>query len=344
MIKRFRKIKNDNKEELVIIIIEIIKDNEKEKDENIKDRRNNLLKIIIYKQFIKLYYIKWKEMLDFPDTEQESKKYPLTIKRVFVKKTKEQNIQEFLKRTLFKRNIKIYFNRWKRQNKKYKQKLIIYNLLIIVEKSFKRNCFKKWKNIDDEIMKVIKDDNKKDIQNLDEEEISKAPKTILRGIKTKTPKGTTNIIELNEEEPVNRIIIQEEKDKLDLEKGDRKLYLIKNIILKRNLKRIFYHWYKVTIKIKTSSSCLDGIYGYCYTEHYTSYNYEFAPIHGNIESQDVSETIQPLFSDFLRNMNLSVAAFNLFTFYSQLRDKSILIKKKYLPHWRKHLKIQKATI
>ena len=181
------------------------------------------------------------------------------------------------------------------------------------------------------------------IQNL-EEEISKKPKTILRGRKTKTPKETISINSLNEEEPGNRIIFQEEENKLNLEAGERKIYLIKNIILKRNLKRKFYHWYKISIKIKKSYSCLDGIYGYCYTEHYTNYNYEFAPIYGNVETQDVSESIQPLFSVFLTNMNLSVAAFNLFTFYYQLHDKSILIKKKYLPYWRKHLKIEKGTI
>ena len=115
----------------------------------------------------------------------------------------------------------------------------------------------------------------------------------------------------------------------------------KNILLKRNLRRIIYKWHDLSITIKTSNSCLDGIYGYCYTENYTYETYEYAPIHGNIDSAEVSGTIQPYFSDFLKSMNLSVAAFNLFQFYTQLREESILIKKKYLPHWRKITKIRK---
>ena len=112
--------------------------------------------------------------------------------------------------------------------------------------------------------------------------------------------------------------------------------------MKIYLKHFFDYWCKVSVK--KSYSFLNGIYGYCYTEHYTDRIHIFTPIQGNIEFDETSELIQPIFSDFLGKMCLSVAAFNLFMFYSQLHDISIMIKKKYLVHWKKSVKWVKVNI
>ena len=148
-----------------------------------------------------------------------------------------------------------------------------------------------------------------------------------------------NIVLLDQEEPVNRIIIQEEKDRNALDNRRRKL--LRRIFHLIYLRRPFYLWYENAQKMesyKFTNSCLNGIYGYCYTEQFTYETYEYANIHANIESSQYyssSDSMNPYFGDFLRNMNLSVAAFNLFTFYSQLHDLSLIRKKKYLAFWRK---------
>lgn len=148
-----------------------------------------------------------------------------------------------------------------------------------------------------------------------------------------------NIVLLDQEEPVNRIIIQEEKDRNALD--NRRKKLLRRIFYLIYLRRPLYLWYENAQKMesyKFTNSCLNGIYGYCYTEQFTYDNYEYANIHANIESSQYyssSDSMNPYFGDFLRNMNLSVAAFNLFTFYSQLHDWTLIRKKKYLIYWRK---------
>ena len=88
---------------------------------------------------------------------------------------------------------------------------------------------------------------------------------------------------------------------------------------------------------KVKNSCLNGIYGICDTEDFLFDNdkEEHISIYGNEKSKKVSDNIQPHFSDFLKAMNCSIATFNLFTYYSQLHDNKFLIKKKFLPIWRK---------
>ena len=202
---------------------------------------------------------------------------------------------------------------------------------IIKNRNIKR-YFYSWKQRPD-----IKEDEVHD----KEYEIIAPSEKQLRGRKKKSvPRENESVV--NKEEPINGVIIREDKgkDRAEPDKENR-TKLLKKIILKRNMKRVFYKWYEMSVKVTSRGSCLDGIYGYCYTEHFTSQSYEYATIHGNIDSNEVSCTIRPLFSVFLKNMNLSVAAFNLFSFYSQLRDESILIKKKYLPIWRKVIKIKK---
>ena len=88
---------------------------------------------------------------------------------------------------------------------------------------------------------------------------------------------------------------------------------------------------------KIKNSCLNRIYGICDTEDFLFDNdkEEHISIYGNEKSKKVSDNIQPHFSDFLKAMNCSIATFNLFTYYSQLHDNKFLIKKKFLPIWRK---------
>ena len=88
---------------------------------------------------------------------------------------------------------------------------------------------------------------------------------------------------------------------------------------------------------KVKNSCLNGIYGICDTEDFLFDNdkEEHISIYGNEKSKKISDNIQPHFSDFLKAMNCSIATFNLFTYYSQLHDNKFLIKKKFLPIWRK---------
>ncbi len=207
------------------------------------------------------------------------------------------------------------------------------------EKNNKINTYEKEINkINLENEEIKKKNEKLNQENIKlKEEIIENKKPLLR-VKNKE----NNILTIDGEEPVGRIIIYNDKYELVDDIKEKRNNIIKKIILKKNLKDSLYHWYKVTIKV--NNSCLNGIYGYCYSEHYTNQKYEFAPIHGNIDSDEVSDSIQPLFSDFLRNMNLSLAAFNLFTFYSQLCDNNIMIKKKYLPHWKKVFKKEKKFI
>ena len=88
---------------------------------------------------------------------------------------------------------------------------------------------------------------------------------------------------------------------------------------------------------KIKNSCLNGIYGICDTEDFIfdKDKEEHISIYGNEKSKKISDNIQPHFSDFLKAMNCSIATFNLFTYYSQLHDNKFLIKKKFLPIWRK---------
>ena len=86
---------------------------------------------------------------------------------------------------------------------------------------------------------------------------------------------------------------------------------------------------------KKKNSSLNAIYGLCYTEDFCEKNNENVSLYGNEESKKISDNIQPHFKEFLKEMNMSIATFNLFSFYSQLRDDKILLKKKFFPTWRK---------
>ena len=152
--------------------------------------------------------------------------------------------------------------------------------------------------------------------------------------------NSNNII-LYQQKIRNGIIINKENYELIDEKKERQKFLFKKIIMKKYLKHLFNYWFKVSAK--KPNSFLNGIYGYCYFDHYTDQVYFFTPIHGKFEFGATPESIQPVFSDFLRKVHLSVAAFNLFTFYSQLHDISIMIKKKYLLHWKKSVKSSKVN-
>ena len=207
--------------------------------------------------------------------------------------------------------------------------------------------FYKWKEIIKNIPK--KDENKlppleeiekhnKEKNNLEKEIIGKKEK--LKGKKNKSKNIT---LLLDQEEPVNRIIIQDDREILEPKEKGR--LLLKKIIKKRILKPVLYQWFENTQKLKIEkrvNSRLNGIYGYCYTEQYTYESYEYAIIHANIESKEINNTINPLFSKFLRKMNLSVAAFNLFNFYSQLHDIKSMCKRKYLSYWRKISKLESS--
>ena len=90
-------------------------------------------------------------------------------------------------------------------------------------------------------------------------------------------------------------------------------------------------------EIKSKNSSLNGIYGLCFTQDFTNYKNkeEYVSIDGNEKSKEINGNIQPLFSDFLKSMNCSIATFNLFTYYTQFHDNKFLLKKKFLPIWRR---------
>ena len=88
---------------------------------------------------------------------------------------------------------------------------------------------------------------------------------------------------------------------------------------------------------KNKKSCLNGIYGLCFTQDFINNKNkeEYVSIYGNEKSKEISDNIQPHFSNFLKAINCSIATFNLFTYYTQFHDKKFLLKKKFLPIWRK---------
>lgn len=87
---------------------------------------------------------------------------------------------------------------------------------------------------------------------------------ILRGIKNKE----NNIKVLNQEEPLDRIIFYNKASELDNKRKEKQKILLKKLILTRNIQYSFDHWNKASIKL--SNACLNGIYGYLYTQHYTN--------------------------------------------------------------------------
>lgn len=90
---------------------------------------------------------------------------------------------------------------------------------------------------------------------------------------------------------------------------------------------------------KNKNSSLNGIYGICYTEEFIKNRNkeEYISIYGNEKSKEINYNIQRNFSAFLNEINFSIATFNLFNYYSQFHDNKFLIKKKFLPIWRKVL-------
>ena len=286
------------------------------------------------------------------DTQKEPKSDIEDVEKQKEKEKKRENDIKTLLLKILKRKkyyiLYIYFYRWKKmityiqiEKKKGdndKMENVIKPKLIKIIKGRNNYNIKRYFYIWKEIRVIKQEDKTPKKENV----IIEPPKAQLKSkIKKKKTPSSEDVLSLNQEEPDNRIIIQEEKEKLEPEIINRRKNAIKRIIIKRSLKRVFYKWYEISINVQSRDTCLDGIYGYCYTEHFTYESYEYAPIHGNIDSGDVSCTVQPLFSDFLKSMNLSVAAFNLFTFYSQLREERVLIKKKYLPRWRRVYKIKK---
>ena len=88
--------------------------------------------------------------------------------------------------------------------------------------------------------------------------------------------------------------------------------------------------------IKGKNSCLNSIYGICYMEDSDNNKNkdECISLYGNNKSEKINDNIQPDFANFLKEMNSSIATFNLFNFYTQFHDNKFLIKKKFLPIWR----------
>ena len=265
-----------------------------------------------------------------------------------------------LRNVFEKKDIKMdYFKKWKEilnlKSKKIikkkvinkKEKDVILNRLLLTPNIFSRNRKNdiaskiKTAKSDEILNKEITEPNPingktQDINinnNADSTEFEKGDKDeIINNNKDKENKKDKNLLENIGNSEITKL---ENSDDFSDKEDENFLEIIKNDI-KKKPDEIVSNEEKIDEDKKIKNSCLNGIYGFCNTKHFTNTKNkeESLSIYGNEKFQVNSKNIQPLFLDFLKAINCSIATFNLFTYYSQFHDNKFLIKKKYLPIWR----------